>query len=75
MRQQGCTGGSGRQEPGWRFGLAARLKQFPIDGASQPNDGGSQQAERHRLREEVRRLTMEREVLKKATAFVAMGSP
>ena len=55
--------------------LRGWLKQFPVAGASQPNDGGSEQVELRRLREEVRRLTMEREILKKATAFFAKESP
>jgi len=55
--------------------LRGWLKQFPIDGASQPDGAGSAQAELRRLREEVRRLTMEREILKKATAFFAKESP
>jgi transposase-like protein len=33
------------------------------------------QAELRRLREDVRRLTMERDILKKATAFFAKESP
>jgi len=55
--------------------LRGWLKQFPSDGAAQPEQAGSVQAELRRLREEVRRLTMEREILKKATAFFAKESP
>jgi transposase len=55
--------------------LRGWLKQFPANGATQPDHAGSVQAELRRLREEVRRLTMEREILKKATAFFARESP
>jgi transposase len=55
--------------------LRGWLKQFPAAGAAQPDRAGSVQAELRRLREEVRRLTMEREILKKATAFFAKESP
>jgi len=54
--------------------LRGWLKEFPLDGA-QPDSAGAVQAELRRLREEVRRLTMEREILKKATAFFAKESP
>jgi len=43
---------------------------FPGKGHQAP-----EQAELHRLRQEVRRLQMEREILKKATAFFASESP
>jgi transposase len=39
--------------------------------APPPDDPAALKAELGRLREEVRRLTMEREILKKATAFFA----
>jgi len=55
--------------------LRGWLKRFPADGAPPANQGESVQAELRRLREEVRRLTMEREILKKATAFFAKESP
>jgi transposase len=55
--------------------LRGWLKQFPADGLAQPDGAGSVQAELRRLREEVRRLTMEREILKKATAFFVKESP
>ena len=55
--------------------LRGWFKQFPAEGAAQPDSAGSVQAELRRLREEVRRLTMEREILKKATAFFAKESP
>jgi transposase len=55
--------------------LRGWLKQFPADGAPPPDSAGAVQAELRRLREEVRRLTMEREILKKATAFFAKESP
>jgi transposase len=55
--------------------LRGWLKQFPLDGSPQPDSAGAVQAELRRLREENRRLTMEREILKKATAFFAKESP
>jgi len=55
--------------------LRGWLKQFPPDGSPQPDSVAGVQAELRRLREEVRRLTMEREILKKATAFFAKESP
>jgi transposase len=55
--------------------LRGWLKRFPLDAAAQPDGAGAVQAELKRLREEVRRLTMEREILKKATAFFAKESP
>ena len=45
--------------------LRGWLKQFPRDGSPQPDSAAAVQAELHRLREENRRLTMEREILKK----------
>jgi transposase len=39
--------------------------------APPPDDPAALKAENDRLRDEVRRLTMEREILKKATAFFA----
>jgi transposase len=39
--------------------------------APPPDDAAALKAENQRLRDEVRRLTMEREILKKATAFFA----
>jgi transposase len=55
--------------------LRGWLKQFPADGTAQPDSAGAAQTELRRLREEVRRLTMEREILKKAAAFFAKESP
>lgn len=55
--------------------LRGWLKQFPADGAASVDQAGSVQAELRRLREENRRLLMEREILKKATAFFAKESP
>ena len=55
--------------------LRGWLKQLPVEGASQPGGADSVQAELRRLREDNRRLLMEREILKKATAFFAKESP
>jgi transposase len=55
--------------------LRGWLKQFPQDGTPQPDSAAGVQAELRRLREENRRLLMEREILKKATAFFAKELP
>jgi transposase len=55
--------------------MRAWLKQLPAEGATPSDGAGSVQAELRQLREQVRRLTMEREILKKATAFFAKESP
>jgi transposase len=55
--------------------LRGWLKQFPTDSPPPPDSAGATQTELRRLREEVRRLTMERDILKKATAFFAKESP
>lgn len=55
--------------------LRGWLKQFPTDAAAAADSAGAVQSELRRLREQVRRLTMEREILKKATAFFAKESP
>jgi transposase len=56
--------------------LRSWLKKFPLDQASpSPDSPTAVQAELRRLREENRRLTMERDILKKATAFFAKESP
>jgi len=56
--------------------LRSWLRRFESDqGATQPDSASAVQAELRRLREENRRLTMERDILKKATAFFAKESP
>jgi len=55
--------------------LRGWVKQFPADGSPALDKAESVQAELRRLREENRRLLMEREILKKATAFFAKESP
>ena len=55
--------------------LRGWLKQYPLDGTPQPDSPAGLQAELRRLREENRRLLMEREILKKAAAFFAKESP
>lgn len=47
------------------------VKKFPAEAGSQPNSETTLRAEVRRLREENKRLLMEREILKKATAFFA----
>jgi len=46
------------------------LKKFPADGSRTATDS-SLRAEVRQLREDNKRLLMEREILKKATAFFA----
>lgn len=56
--------------------LHAWLKKFtPAPEDAKLGSQGAVQAELRQLREEVRRLTMERDILKKATAFFAKESP
>ena len=55
--------------------LRGWLKQYPLDGAPANESPAGVQAELRRLREENRRLLMEREILKKAAAFFAKESP
>ncbi len=56
--------------------LRGWVKKFSSEPGVTPADGqGAMQAELRRLREENRRLTMERDILKKATAFFAKESP
>jgi transposase len=55
--------------------LRGWIKQYPLDGAPQPDSPAGLQVELRRLREENRRLLMEREILKKAAAFFAKESP
>ena len=76
VQQQGYTVVEAAKSLGIDPGsLRSWLKQFPADGAPPPDQAGSVQAELRRLREENRRLLMEREILKKATAFFAKESP
>jgi len=55
--------------------LRGWLKQYPLDGTPHPDSPAGLQAELRRLREENRRLLMEREILRKAAAFFAKESP
>jgi transposase len=50
------------------------LKKFPAQPGAVSTEGNLK-AENQRLREENRRLLMEREILKKATAFFAQHQP
>lgn len=76
VQQQGYTVVQAAKSLGVDPGsLRGWLKLFPLDGSPQPESAEGVQAELRRLREEVRRLTMEREILKKATAFFAKESP
>ncbi len=51
--------------------LRTWLKKYAPAPENMPNTESAMRAELRRLREENRRLTMEREILKKATAFFA----
>jgi transposase len=76
VQQQGYTVPQAAKSLGVDPGsLRGWLKQFPADSAARPDQAGAVQAELRRLREENRRLLMEREILKKATAFFAKESP
>ena len=78
VTQQGYSVAEAAQNLGVNTGLLRRWKTeiertgsvaFPGKGHQTPD-----QAELHRLREENRRLRMERDILKKATAFFASES-
>ncbi len=51
------------------------LKKFSVEAGSGTGSQGALRAEVRRLREENKRLLMEREILKKATAFFARQAP
>jgi len=51
------------------------LKKFSPEAGSGTNSESAVRAELRRLREENKRLLMEREILKKATAFFAKQQP
>ena len=76
VQQQGYTVAQAAKSLGIdAASLRGWLKQFPQDGKPQADSPDGVQAELRRLREENRRLLMEREILKKATAFFAKESP
>ena len=52
-----------------------RLKKFSPETGGGTNHDSAMRAELRRLREENKRLLMEREILKKATAFFAKQQP
>ena len=51
------------------------IKAFPAKGNAHPQSESALTAELKRLREENKRLLLEREILKKATAFFAKEQP
>ena len=75
------------QEQGYTVSEAARslgvdptsmrgwLKKFPAETGGELDSESALRAELRRLREENKRLLMEREILKKATAFFAKQQP
>lgn len=76
VQQQGYTAAQAAKSLGVDpASLRGWLKQFSLDGTPQPDSAAGVQAELRRLREENRRLLMEREILKKATAFFVKESP
>jgi transposase len=78
VTQQGYSVAEAAKNLGVNAGLLRRWKtEMERTGASAFPGKGHQtpvQAELHRLREENRRLRMERDILKKATAFFASES-
>ena len=71
VREQGYTVAEAAKSLGVDPGsLRGWLKKFPAGGGDGGGDRGVQ-AELRRLREENKRLRLEREILKKATAFFA----
>jgi len=75
--EQGLSYTAVAKDLGIRDNLIRKWKKsFDEDGTSQAAVAGSQsiEAELKRLREENRQLKMEREILKKATAFFAKES-
>jgi transposase len=77
VQQQGYTVAQAAKNLGIDPGsLRGWLKKFQLDVGRNAAEGpGAVQAELRRLREDVKRLTMERDILKKATAFFAKESP
>lgn len=76
VQQQGYTVPQAAKSLGIDPGsLRGWLKLFPLEGTPRPDSPAGVQAELRRLREENRRLLMEREILKKATAFFVKESP
>ena len=70
--------GYGNKEAADSLGVPASTMQYWVrrfgtarPPAAPPDDAAALRAENQRLRDQVRRLTMGREVLKKATAFFA----
>lgn len=70
--EQGMTGAEVARELGIRANLIYNWKaKFESEGCINELDSASPEEENKRLRERVRQLEMEREILKKATAFFA----
>ena len=55
--------------------LRSWVKRFGVEADAAPEGEGALRAEVQRLRKENQRLLMEREILKKATAFFAKEQP
>jgi len=76
VQQQGYTVAQAAKSLGVdAASLRGWLKRLAAEVAAPSDSAGAVQAELRRLREENRRLTMERDILKKATAFFAKESP
>ena len=72
VTEQGYTAAEAAKSLGVDAGSIRNwLKKFPGGGTSSVSNDSSLKAELRRLREENKRLLMEREILKKATAFFA----
>lgn len=72
VREQGYTIPEAAKSLGVDQGsIRGWLKKFTVEPGEEPSSEVGLQAELRRLREENKRLLMEREILKKATAFFA----
>jgi transposase len=72
VREQGYTIPEAAKSLGVDQGsIRGWLKKFAVEPGEEPSSEAGLQAELRRLREENKRLLMEREILKKATAFFA----
>ena len=72
--EEGYSVAEAARNLGINANMLGRWKQELTADQTQRRQAADEKAELRRLREEVRRLKMEREILKKATAFFAKES-